>query len=70
MKLVFLTKKRRELLSALLKSDSIADAARSLGIAEVTARQRLFLLRRAYKTVRKELEEYERYRLRMPSRYL
>lgn len=68
--MVFLTKKRRELLTVLLESESIAEAARSLSIAEVTARQRLYMLRRAYKTVRKEIEEYERYKLRMPSRYL
>lgn len=65
-----MTKVRRELLDALLKYETVAEAVRHLGITEGAGRQRLFMLRRAYTTAKEECEEYERYKHRMTPKYL
>jgi len=69
-KLSFITKARRELLNALLESDTIADAADTLGISHTAARQRLFALKYGYEAALKDLKEYRDFKLRMRSKFL
>ena len=67
---MFLTEKRIELLDALLRCDNISEAALELGIPTGTARQRLYKLRKAVKSIREDLKLYGKYRLQMPTKYL
>jgi len=67
---MFMTEPRRQLLNALMKANSIAEAAETLGISQTAARQRLYGLRVSYRDALKDMKEYRGFRAKMRTKYL
>jgi len=65
-----LSDKERELLEALVVHGSVKSASEAIDVPPSTASQRLLRLKLRYQRAKLLVTEYERYKLRMPIRYL
>lgn len=67
---VGVTEKERDLLQLMAKHRTMTEACRELGLKKQTGSQRLRRLKDRYQRARDFCDDYERWRSKLPGRYL
>jgi DNA-directed RNA polymerase specialized sigma24 family protein len=65
-----LTQKEKDLLYLLTKGRNLREACKELGVSLQTGSQRLRRIRDRYLRAREFIEEYERFRSKLPTKYI